>query len=165
MPELFVFHPLHLLLAVTILQRLAELRIARKNERSLRQKGAIEVGAGHYPAIVVLHTLWLVAIVVEALWIPRTISPFWPALLAIWLAAEGLRFWTLRTLGERWTTRVLVLQGEEAIRSGPFRYFRHPTYLVVAIEIAVLPLILGCLVTAVTFTLMNGAMMVLRIGA
>lgn len=163
MPELFRFHPLHLLLVATVIQRLAELVRARKNERRLRSEGAVEFGAAHYPAIVVLHTLWIVAMIAEAIWIPRTISPFWIPLLVTWLAAQALRIWTLRTLGDRWTTRVFYLPGEEPVKSGPYRYLRHPNYVVVIVEIAVLPLIFGCLITAVTFSIVNGVVLAIRI--
>ena len=163
MPELFGFHPLHLLLLVTILQRIGEFLASRKNQRRLRAAGAVEYGAAHYPVLALFYLLWLTGMVFEAVWIPRTISPFWLALLAIWLFAEIVRFMTIRALGSRWTTRVLVLPNEEPVTTGPFRYLRHPTYFVTAIEIAVLPLMFGCYITAVTFSIVGSVMMFVRI--
>lgn len=154
---------LHLLIPLTILQRISELPRSKANERRLRAAGAVEFGADHYPAIVAMHALWFVVMIVELLWIPRQINPFWPVLLPTWIAVEALRFWTLATLGRRWTTRVLVLPGEKPVTTGPFAFVRHPNYLVVAAEILLVPLILGCWITAVTFTIANGVLLGVRI--
>lgn len=154
---------LHLVIPLTIAQRIAELLRSKKNERRLRSAGAVEFGRDHYPAIVTLHTLWFVVMIAELLWIPRQISPFWPALLPTWVAVEALRFWTLRTLGDRWTTRVLVLPGERPVTTGPFAWIRHPNYVAVAAEILLVPLILGCYVTAITFSIANAVMLMVRI--
>ncbi len=158
----FLYTLLVLLVAV---QRLLELRVSRRHERSLRARGAVEVGAGHYPVMVALHTLFLVSCAAEVWWLGRPFVPWlgWTA-LAVLVAAQGLRYWTISTLGERWTTRVLVPPGEPLVAGGPFRYLRHPNYLAVALEIAALPLVHAAWLTAVVFSLANALLLRARIG-
>jgi methyltransferase len=146
-----------ILLFVTI-QRLGELAVAGQNTRSLRARGAVEVGAGHYPLIVLLHAAWLCGLWALA-WDRRASLPW----LAVYAALEVLRAWTLASLGERWTTRILVLPGEQLVRRGPYRFLSHPNYVVVAGEIAVLPLVFGMPVYAAVFSTLNAAILWLRI--
>lgn len=161
--SLIQWSPLHLLIVLVILQRLWELRIAKRNEKQLRDKGAVEFGRDHYPAIVALHTLWFVGILVEIVLLSRPINPFWIGLVAIFVGAQWLRYTTIRTLGNRWTTRVLVLPGEQPITTGPFKYLRHPNYAAVITEILVFPLIFSCYVTAISFSLVNAVLLTIRI--
>ena len=161
--SLILWSLLHLLIPLAILQRLSELRIAKRNETALRKRGAVEYGRDHYPAIVTMHTFWFIVMIAEIIILSRPVNPFWQVLLPVWLGAQGLRYWTLRTLGERWTTRVLVIPGEKPVTGGPFRYLRHPNYLAVVVEILVLPLIFSCYVTAITFSLVNAVMLRIRI--
>ena len=156
---------LHLIIPLAILQRLVELQRAKRNGRKLRGRGAVEFGRDHYPAIVTMHTFWFVEMIAEIILLSRPINPFWPVLLPIWLGAQGLRYWTLRTLGERWTTRVFVLPGEKPVTGGPFNYLRHPNYVAVVVEILVLPLIFGCYITAIVFSLVNAVLLWIRIRA
>lgn len=144
------------LIAVVALQRLWELRVARRNLRALTARGAIEVGSRHYPWMVALHTAFLVSCVAEVWlldrpWQPRVAAA---ALLAL-AAALGLRWWTLRTLGERWTTRVVVVPGELLVTGGPYRWLRHPNYVVVVTEIAAIPLVHCAWLTALLFSIAN----------
>lgn len=152
------------LVVLVALQRLAELALSRRNERRLRSRGAVEAGAGHYPWMVALHAAFLASCVAEPWWLGR---PFVPALagaaLAVLLAATGLRVWTLRTLGGRWTTRVLVLPGEPLVAGGPYRYLRHPNYLAVVLEMAALPLVHAAWATAVVFSALNAVLLRVRI--
>ena len=152
------------LVVLVALQRLAELALSRRNERRLRSRGAVEAGAGHYPWMVALHTLFLASCVAEVWWLGR---PFVPALagaaLAVLLAATGLRVWTLRTLGGRWTTRVLALPDEPLVAGGPYRYLRHPNYLAVVLEVAALPLVHTAWATAVVFSALNTVLLRVRI--
>lgn len=154
-----------LLVLLVAVQRLVELAVSKRHERSLRARGAAEAGAGHYPVMVALHTLFLLSCVVEVWWLDRPFVPWlgWTA-LAVLVAAQGLRYWTISTLGERWTTRVLVPPGEPLVAGGPFRYLRHPNYLAVALEIAALPLVHGAWLTAVVFSLANALLLRVRIG-
>jgi len=146
------------LLAFVTLQRLAELVWGRANERRLRAAGAIEAGAGHYPLIVLVHAAWL-----AALWLFGWGKPLiWPW-VAGFFVLQAARAWVLATLGRRWTTRVLVMPGETLVRRGPYRLVSHPNYLVVALEIPVLPLALGLPWLALGFGLANLAVLALRL--
>jgi methyltransferase len=144
------------LVALVAAQRVGELRISARHLRPLKARGAIEVGAGHYPWMVALHTSFLVSCVAEVWLLGRTWRPVLAApAVTILVLALALRWWTLATLGERWTTRVLVVPGEGLIESGPYRWLRHPNYLVVVMEIAAIPLVHGAWLTALLFSVAN----------
>jgi methyltransferase len=132
----------------------------------MKARGGREVAAAHYPFMVALHAAFLVAAPLEVLLLER---PFRPVLalaaIGALLAAEALRVWTLSTLGDRWSTRVIVVPGEPAVTGGPFRFLRHPNYLVVALEIAALPLVHSAWLTAIAFSALNAALMAVRIPA
>ena len=151
-----------LVLAFVTLQRLGELVLARRNTARLLERGAIEVAPGHYPLIVGLHTLWLGGLWVLAL--TRGLAPDL-LLLAIFIVLQGLRVWVLATLGPRWTTRILVVPGERLIASGPYRYLSHPNYWVVIGEILVLPLAFGLVWYAAVFSILNLAVLWVRVRA
>jgi methyltransferase len=146
---------LHWVLGLVALQRLAELALAAHNTRRLKARGALEVGQSHYPLIVLLHAAWLVAL---ALLVPAATRPFWP-LLALFTALQAGRVWVIASLGHYWTTRIITLPDAPLVRRGPYRYLRHPNYLIVALEIAVLPLAFGAIGIAIVFSLLNGAML------
>jgi methyltransferase len=150
---------LWIVLILVAVQRLAELVYARRNTRRLLAEGAYESGAGHYPLLVGLHALWLVSL---ALFVPADRAPDW-AMLAVFVLLQGLRVWALASLGRFWTTRVITLPGAPLVRRGPYRWFRHPNYLVVAGEILVLPLAFGAWEIAVIFSLANAAILTLRV--
>jgi len=146
------------ILALVTAQRLGELVIARRNTRDLLARGGVEYGAGHYPLMVALHAAWLLGL--WALAWDRPASLPW---LALYLVLEGLRVWVLTSIGRRWTTRIIVVPGETLIRKGPYRLISHPNYAVVVGEIAVLPLVFGLAGYAVVFSVLNAAMLWLRI--
>jgi methyltransferase len=149
-----------LLLAFVTAQRLGELVIARRNTRRLLAQGAREVGARHYPLIVALHAAWL-----AGLWwlaYDEAVDQLW---LLAYALLQGLRGWVLASLGARWTTRILVVPGESLVRRGPYRFIPHPNYAVVVGEIAVLPLVLGMPWYALVFSLLNAAVLFVRIQA
>ena len=148
------------ILAFVTLQRLAELPIARSNTRRLLAAGGHEVGASHYPFIVALHATWLITL----WWLAPGRSIDIPFLL-LFLLVEAGRVWVLRTLGSRWTTRIIVVPGEQLVAAGPYRFVRHPNYLVVIGEIAVLPLVFGLWDIAIIFSLLNAVMLTVRIKA
>ena len=154
------------LVAAVAAARLAELGMANRNRRRLLARGAVEAGAGHYPAMVALHTAWLAACPAEV-WLLRRplVPPLAAAMLALLAGSMALRYWVIRTLGGRWTTRILVLPGAPRIDSGPFRRLRHPNYLAVALEILALPLVHTAWITASIFTAANAALMAVRIPA
>ena len=148
------------IMAFVTLQRLSELVIARRNTARLMAGGAHEVGASHYPVMVTMHAAWL-----AALWLTVGGRDVNLPLLIVFAVLQLMRVWVLATLGSRWTTRIIVTQGSALVRKGPFRFLRHPNYAVVTAEIAVLPLVFGILWIAVLFTLLNAAMLYVRIGA
>jgi len=149
-----------LILSYVTLARLVELAIARRNTAGLRQIGAIEYGADHYPWMVALHASWLVG-----LWIFAWGHPLCPLALAVFAVLQVLRVWVFRTLGKRWTTRILIIPGETLVTTGPYRWSRHPNYYVVIGEIAALPLSFGLVAFALLFSLLNALMLLVRIRA
>ncbi|RST21822.1 hypothetical protein EF908_19885 [Streptomyces sp. WAC04770] len=152
-----------LVLAVAA-ERLAELVVARRNTRWSLARGGTEAGSGHYPAMVVLHTVLLAGCLAE---VHLTGRPFLPVLgwtmVAVTVAAQLLRWWCITTLGPRWNTRVIVVPGLPRVTGGPYRWLRHPNYAAVAAEGIALPLVHGAWVTAVAFTVLNAALMAVRI--
>lgn len=148
------------ILAFVTLQRVAELPIARANTRRLLQQGGYEVAAGHYRLIVALHAAWLIT-----LWWLAPGRPIDIPFLLLFLLIQAGRVWVLRTLGSRWTTRIIVVPGEQLVAAGPYRFVKHPNYLVVIGEIAVLPLVFGLWEIAIVFSLLNAAMLAVRIRA
>ena len=147
-----------IILLLVTLQRLGELGLSRHNTKALLARGAIEVGARHYPLVVSVHAAWLIS-----LWIWGRNQDVNLAALAFFIVLQGLRVWILATLGPRWTTRIIVLPGAPLVASGPYRYFSHPNYAVVASEIALLPLALHLPLLALIFTVLNAAVLVIRI--
>ena len=146
------------ILGFVTLQRLVELQLAERNSRRLLAEGAVEYGRGHYPFIVALHMLWLAAL---WWWAPgRAINL--PLLILFALLQLG-RVWVIATLGSRWTTRIIVKPGAPLVRSGPYRFLNHPNYAIVTLEIAVLPLIFGLWEMALIFSLLNAAILAIRV--
>lgn len=148
-----------IVLGLVVAQRLAELWLANRNTKRLLAEGAVEIGAGHYPLFVILHTAWLSVLAVITPW---TAAPN-PWLLAIYIALQFGRVWVIATLGRYWTTRIITLPGAPLVRSGPFRFVRHPNYWVASLEIALLPLMFGQVWIAVVFSLLNAALVIYRI--
>ena len=149
-----------IILSLVTSQRLAELLIARRNTVALLARGAHEVGATHYPLIVLVHAAWL-----ASLWLFAPGRPIiWP-LIALFALLQVGRLWVLATLGARWTTRIIVVPGEKLVATGPYRFVNHPNYLVVIGEIAVLPLVFGLWQVALIFSALNAAALAVRIRA
>jgi methyltransferase len=138
------------ILVLVTLQRLSELVIARRNTAALLAAGAHEIGANHYPIIVLFHATWLVLLWYFA---PNTeVHLIW---LGIYLILQMFRTWILLTLGKRWTTRIIIVPDEKLVAAGPFKYFRHPNYMVVQAEIMVLPMVFGLTTMALIFGVMS----------
>lgn len=148
------------ILSYVIAQRLCELWIARRNTAALLAEGGREVAPEHYPLLVTLHATWLTGLVILSF--GRSIS-LWA--LILFALVQVLRFWTLGTLGRRWTTRIIVVPGETLIAGGPFRYVSHPNYLVVIAELLLLPLVFGLPLYAAVFSALNAAVLTVRISA
>jgi methyltransferase len=151
--------PLIWILALVALQRLGELVLSRRNTRRLLAQGGREVGAGHYPAMIALHASWLVAIAATT---PLHRQPDW-LLIAVFAAMQLTRLWIVAALGTWWTTRVITVDAAPLVRTGPFRFLRHPNYWVVAVEVAVLPLAFGNWPVALIWSALNGLMLMHRI--
>lgn len=149
-----------LILALVTLQRLAELVIARRNTAALMARGAYEAAPGHYPLIVAVHALWLAAL----WWFAPGRAIAWP-LIGLFLLLQMARIWVLAALGGRWTTRIIVLPGAPLVTGGPFRFLKHPNYAVVVLEIAALPLAFGLWQAALAFSLLNAAVLAIRLKA
>jgi len=148
------------LLAFVTLQRLTELVIAKRNTRRLLAEGAVEIGAGHYPLLVLLHCAWLASL--WALAFSDRATLWWPAVIG-YAVVEIARVWTMASLGRYWTTRIIVPRETPVVRRGPYRFLHHPNYWVVAFEIALLPLALGSWKLALIFSLLNAAVLAWRI--
>jgi methyltransferase len=148
------------ILAFVTAQRLVELPIARANTARLLAAGGREVAPRHYPLIVAVHAAWL-----AALWWLAPGRPINVPLLGLFALVEVARIWVLRSLGRRWTTRIIVVPGEQLVARGPYRFVSHPNYLVVAAEIALLPLVFGLWQVALLFSLLNAAVLSVRIHA
>jgi methyltransferase len=149
-------------LLLVIVQRLAELVIAGRHTRALLTAGGYEVGAGHYPLIVLLHAGWLLALLILLLagWARLQLLP-----LGLYLLLQPARIWVMASLGRYWTTRIIVVPQAPLVRRGPYRLLRHPNYLVVIMEIALLPWAFGSWPVAALFSFLNAVVLHLRLGA
>jgi methyltransferase len=151
--------PLYWILALVTFQRLIELVHARRNTDRLRGLGAVEADAGAYPCYVLLHASWLTSL---AIFVPAATVPDWP-LIGIFALLQLGRIWVIASLGRYWTTRIITLPDAPLVRTGPYRYFRHPNYLLVIGEIAVLPLAFGAVAIAAIFSTLNLMLIARRI--
>jgi methyltransferase len=154
------------ILAALGAERMFHLALASRNARRAFAMGAVERGQGHYPAMAAFHALFLLAAAAEAIVLKR---PFpgalgWMALGGA-LGAQALRYWSIATLGSRWNTRIIVFPGMAPVVRGPYRFMRHPNYLAVIVEVACVPMIHGCWLTAVVFSIGNAALLRVRIRA
>lgn len=152
---------LYLILAAVAVQRLAEMIQADRNTKRLLARGAIEVAPYQHPFFVLFHAGWLVAMLV---FISSSTAPNW-WLIAAYALVECGRVWTITTLGPYWTTRIITVPNEPLVRRGPYRFMKHPNYLIVTAEIALLPLAFGAWAIALVATIVNAALLIWRIGA
>jgi methyltransferase len=147
-----------LLLLLMAGQRLTEVMLSKRNTAKLMVRGGVEYGAGHYWLIVGFHTVWLIGMAALA-W-DQPVSRPW--LIVVILLQAG-RMWVIRSLGERWTTRIIVQPGVPPVQTGLYKYLKHPNYVIVAVEIAAVPLCLGLTAYAVVFFLLNLPLLAVRI--
>ncbi len=153
------------LVALVALERLFEMWIAGRHRRWLLERGGFEVGQTHYPWMVLLHATFLVSALLEVWYLDRPLMPSLAICMVVLVAASmALRYWVIATLGRRWTTRVVLLPGAPRLTTGPFRFFRHPNYLAVVVEIAALPLVHTAWLTSLVYSLLNAALLRTRIG-
>lgn len=152
------------LVAAVGVERLAELVVAQRNLAWSRERGGVEFGSAHYPVMVVLHTGLLVGCLAEVFWLHRPFIPAlgWP-MLAVVIAAQGLRWWCISTLGRQWNTRVVVIPGADRVNGGPYRLMPHPNYVAVIAEGIALPLVHSAWITAAVFTVLNAVLLNTRV--
>jgi len=153
-----------LLIGAVAIERLVETLVAERNRTVSKTRGGAEFGAGHYPAMVTLHTALLAGCLLEPVLLHRPFIPAlgWPMLL-IAVAAQALRWWCITTLGYQWNTRVIVIPGAERITGGPYRFLPHPNYVAVIAEGIALPLVHTAWITALVFTILNAVLLRTRI--
>ena len=144
-----------------ILQRLSELYIARGNEKWLLSQGAVQYGQNHYPFIIALHTGFIISIIVE--YILRNQPPISWLFLAIFIAVLLFKFWALSSLGKYWNTKIYRVPGVYPVKKGPYKFLKHPNYMEVVCEIAIIPLVFHLYYTAIIFTMLNAIMLTVRI--
>jgi len=154
------------ILAALAAERLCELLLSARNTRRAFAMGAIEASRGHYPVMAAFHTLFIAAAAGEAIILRRAFPGAlgWAALAGA-LLAQALRYWCVATLGPRWSTRIIVWPEMLPVTNGPYRFVRHPNYLAVIIEMACVPLIHGCWLTALVFSAANAVLLAVRIRA
>lgn len=150
-----------LFISFVILLRVGELVLSKSNEKWLLQNGAIESGKKHYPFIVALHTLFIISLIIEYS-TKQTVS-FSLFMLLFYLSLIAFKAWVILSLGKFWNTKIYHIPGIPLVKKGPYNYFKHPNYLIVVAEIAVIPLIFHLYFTAITFTLLNAIMLFIRI--
>lgn len=150
---------LWIVLGLVALQRLLELLYSARNTRRLLAGGGVESGAVQYPFFILLHAAWLASM---AIFIPAATIPNWN-LIALYALLQPFRIWTIAALGPQWTTRLITLPGAPRVRRGPYRLFRHPNYIIVCAEIAILPLAFGAREIAILFSFLNAALLSWRI--
>ncbi|MEC9347762.1 MAG: isoprenylcysteine carboxylmethyltransferase family protein [Pseudomonadota bacterium] len=151
--------PFWVIWGLLVVQRLAELALARRNTARLLAGGAIEHGARHYPLFVVLHTAWLATLILAG----DPALPVHPAWIAAFLVLQAGRVWVIASLGRYWTTRIIVVPGAPMVRRGPYRFMRHPNYVVVIAEFLVISLMANLAWVAIVFSLLNAALLAWRI--
>jgi methyltransferase len=153
------------LVGLFALERVAELALSRRNAKRATAAGAFEVGRAHYAVMVPFHAAFLASCAAEARASPAPPPRVAAVAAALALAAQGLRWWSIATLGDRWNTRILVLPGTPPVTRGPYRFLRHPNYVAVAVELAALPLAWGSWRTALAFSAGNALLLAVRVPA
>ena len=151
--ELSVYLFLALLLAVAAL-RILELRISRRHQQQMSRRGALKVRDPYFRWMAMFHTLVLAGAAVEVVFLHRPLIPVLAVpMSALFLAANVVRWWVIRTLGEHWNVQIMNSTGLGVVTTGPFRYVRHPNYAAVFVEMLVLPLIHTAWITALAGSL------------
>lgn len=151
------------ILAFLVIQRLIELYIARQNERWMLQHGAIIYGQNHYPYMILLHVGFFLFFIIEVVISGEGPIRFWPILLSVFFLLQFARYWVIISLGKYWNTKIIVLPNTTLIRNGPFRFIKHPNYMIVTLELLVVPIMFQAYITAVLFFFLNQWMLFIRI--
>ncbi|MCJ7839505.1 hypothetical protein MUB24_01000 [Lederbergia sp. NSJ-179] len=151
------------LISFIAVQRLFELYIARKNEKWMLQKGGMEYGQEHYPYMVMMHISFFISLLVEVTLTDQGQARLWPVFLVVFVLLQMARIWVISTLGKHWNTKIIVLPGADIIKKGPFQYVKHPNYMIVTLELLVVPLMFHAYITAIIFFLLNQWILSIRI--
>jgi methyltransferase len=144
--------------AALSLQRLFELRLSRHNEQRMRQRGGREHAPETYHWIVTLHAAWFAAMLLEVFaGRPKFHLGLAAPAFGMFAVGQALRLTAIRTLGWRWSTRVMTVPGPAGalVRRGIYRYVRHPNYLGVELEILAVPLVHSAYFTSLVFGVAN----------
>lgn len=152
-----------ILITFVIIQRLVELRVAKRNEKWILAEGGYEVGASHYPLMILLHSSFFVALIAEVTLFQQGLSSLWGFLLPLFLLVQVGRIWCLTSLGKFWNTKIMILPHANVVKKGPYQQIRHPNYLIVTIELFIFPLLLNAYFTAFIFSILNIWMLSVRI--
>lgn len=154
------------LLGLLALERFGELALSARNARRAFARGGREVGQAHYRVMATLHTVFFFSCAAEVLLLRRPFSlPLGATALAVAVLAQGLRYWAIFTLGDRWNVRIIFVPDAAPVTRGPYRFVRHPNYLAVILELAFVPLVHGAYLTAIAFSVANAALLTVRIRA
>lgn len=145
----------YIIVGFVVLQRLVELLIAKKNEKKSLAAGGIEYDKKGYSGIVIMHVMFFISLIAEYFYFGHTLNKFWIIFLILFVAAQFLRYWAIISLGSLWNTRIIIVPGSKLVQYGPYKYFKHPNYMAVIAELAVLPLMFSCFVTAIVFSAVN----------
>jgi methyltransferase len=152
-----------IVMCLIIVQRLVELYIANRNRKWMINQGGYEVGQEHYIYLVLLHATFFISIIAEVNYMERSLAFWWYVPFAVFCITQGIRIWCLFSLGRFWNTRIVILPGAKVVAKGPYRFLRHPNYLIVITEILVIPLIFQAYFSSVIFTLLNALVLYIRI--
>lgn len=144
------------LLVLTGVTRLVELNISRVHRREMFQKGAANSADPGFVWMVLLHSGILLGSLLEVVLFDRT-APTGLAVTATLgvVAASLLRVWAIRSLGRHWNARIVDSTSLGIVNTGPYRYLRHPNYVAVFLELALLPLVQGAWITALVGTILH----------
>ncbi|GAA0348092.1 alkylpyrone methyltransferase [Bacillus carboniphilus] len=146
-----------------IFQRLVELRIAKRNEIWMKQQGAIEFGKEHYGLMVAMHIAFFVSLMLEVILFKDTANQYWPVILGLFIITQAFRVWIIKSLQRYWNTKILVIPNAKVIKSGPYRWMKHPNYLVVTVELLLIPLLFNAYLTLCLFFVLNQIILSIRI--
>jgi methyltransferase len=150
------------LLLGTGAMRLVELAVSVRRIRARPDAAVSEPWL--FPAMASLHFGLVFAPLAEVLLLDRPFTPWLAALSgAVLLGATALRAWTLSTIGKAWNVRVVKPEDQAIATGGPYRWIRHPNYLVVVLEIVSLPLFHGAWIAAIGLSAWNALVLWRRI--
>ncbi|MCA1058391.1 hypothetical protein LCL96_05570 [Rossellomorea aquimaris] len=152
-----------LFFSVLVIQRLVELFIAKSNEKWMKKQGAKEYGQSHYRMMVAIHIAFFISLLIEGGVFHSGVNPFWPLLLAGFILTQLVRIWAIASLGKYWNTKIIVLPKADVVAKGPYKHLKHPNYLIVTLELLIIPLLFNAFWTLFIFALLNQFILSIRI--